>query len=182
MELRQRSIVVYGVLAALWLLVLIWQIEEHHRVRDAARVNLSNRSKDIANTVSACIRGMRFRGTVLQDRLDSVLSELVNGATNELVQSSELVSLVLLNAAGEPVASAGAPVDLTQSEILQQGQRWSAGTVLFVNPVNLGAMLTSEGGTNPTVVLPPMQHLTNTHEPRPFPRRDPRSGDTEAEG
>jgi len=88
MELTRRSLVVYGLLAAVWLLVVIWQIEEHARVREAARTNLSNRSKDIANTVSACIRGMRFRGTVWQDRLEPLLQELVHGRSNELVKAS----------------------------------------------------------------------------------------------
>ncbi|HRT07888.1 MAG TPA: ATP-binding protein [Candidatus Paceibacterota bacterium] len=177
MELTRRSLVVYGLLAAVWLLVVIWQIEEHARVREAARTNLSNRSKDIANTVSACIRGMRFRGTVWQDRLEPLLQELVHGRSNELVKASEVVSIVLLNAAGEPVASAGKPVDLSQQDILQKGERWGAHTVVFANPVDLGVSLISQGTTNPTVVLPSMSNLTNSFEPPrggPPARRDGR--------
>ena len=34
-------------------------------------------------------------------RLETVLNELVNGRTNELVKCSELISIALLNAAGE---------------------------------------------------------------------------------
>src|SRR5690242_5212417 len=104
MELSRRNFTVYALLAAVWALVVVWQAEEHLRFRASAKTELSNRSKDIANTVSACIRGMQFRGAVLQERLEPLLKELVNGRTNELVKSSELTSIVLLNAAGEKIA------------------------------------------------------------------------------
>jgi signal transduction histidine kinase len=171
-ELKRRTIFVYALLAAVWALVLVWQAEEHFRVRQAARADLSNRSKDIANTVSACIRGMRFRGTVLQERLEPVLNELVNGRTNELVKSSELISIALLNAAGEPVASAGHPIDFEQRDIVQQGERWGQRTVTFVNPVDLGVSLSSDDGTNPVVVLP-LRALTNSFRDGNRPPRRP---------
>jgi signal transduction histidine kinase len=173
-ELIRRSIWVYGLLAAVWALVAIWQGQEHYRVRQAAKNDLNSRSKDIANTVSACIRGMRFGGTVRQERLESVLQELVNGRTNELVKSSELMSIALLNAAGEPVATAGPPLDLAQQDIVQKGVRWGSHTVTFVNPVDLGASLTADDATNPIVVLPPMRNLTNNLREfgRPPPRRE----------
>ena len=177
MQLTRRIFFVYGLLALFWLLVLGWQIEEHARVKDAARTNLSNRSRDIANTVSACIRGMQFRGTVLQDRLEPLLRELVTGGTNEwAAPQRDLVSIVLLNAAGESVASAGDPIDFKQSDILQKGERWGRDSVVVINPVDLGAALTIGGSTNPTVVLPAFQPMTNApFEPSwTFPRREPR--------
>jgi len=160
---------VYPLLAAVWVLVAIWQAEEHFRFREAAKTNLSNRSKDIANTVSACIRGMRFRGAVLQERLEPVLEELVNGGRSDLVKSTELLSIALLNAAGTNIASAGRPIDFSQQDILQRGERWGLHSVTFVNPVDLGVSLTSE----PTVVLPYMHDLTNSfRDGRPFRARD----------
>jgi signal transduction histidine kinase len=178
MELTRRSLMVYGLLAAVWALVLAWQAQEHFRVRQASRAELSSRSKDIANTVSACIRGMRFRGTVPQDRLESVLNELVNGRSNELVQASELLSIALLNAVDEPIATAGRPIEFALKDVLQQGERWGARSVTFVNPVDLGASLNQEGAANPTVVLPsPPQGYTNRFpegfRSRPAPRREP---------
>jgi signal transduction histidine kinase len=161
MELSRRSLTVYVLLAAVWALVVSWQIEEHYRFRAAAKTELGNRSRDIANTVSACIRGMRFRGAVLQERLEPLLNELVNERTNELVKSSELTSIALLNAAGEQIATAGRPIDFTQRDILQQGEHWGQRNVIFVNLVDLGSTMTWEGGTNPTVVLPPMREFTN---------------------
>ena len=103
MQVTRRNVAVYGLLGLVWALVVLWQVQEHARVRDAARTSLSDRSEDIANTVSACIRGMRFRGTVWQERLEPLLNELVNGRTNELIKSSEVVSLVLVNASGERI-------------------------------------------------------------------------------
>src|SRR6266571_8065105 len=102
MEITRRSVLVYGLLAAVWLLVLGWQIEEHHRVKEAAKTDLRNRSKEIAKTVGAFIRGLRFRGggPVSRERLEPVLNELVNSRTNELFKSSELLGIELFNAAG----------------------------------------------------------------------------------
>jgi signal transduction histidine kinase len=181
MDLTRRSLLVYGLLLAVWLLVVGWQIEEHVRLRDSAKTDLRVRSKDIANTLSAFIRGLRFRGAIPQDRLESVLNELVNGRTNEIVKSSELISIALLNAAGEPVAFAGKPIDFEQKDIAQEGERWGRQSVTLINPVDLGAILASEGVTNPTVVLPapPPRDPSNTNrdDSRAFPRRGPRAED-----
>lgn len=162
MEPARRTLTVYTLLAAVWALVLVWQAEEHYRFTEAARVDLSNRSKAIANTISACIRGMRFRGGVLKDRLKPVLDELVNGPTNELVRSSELTSIALLNLQGDRILEAGRAIDFSQKDILQQGEHWGQHNVTFVNPVDLGASLSSEGETNPTVVLPNRRDFTNS--------------------
>src|SRR5579883_408493 len=162
MELSRRTLTVYTLLAAVWALVLVWQAEEHYRFRTAAKADLSNRSRDIANTVSACIRGMRFRGAVLQERLEPVLNELVNGRSNAVVKPSEVTSIVLLNAAGERIAEAGRRLDLEQLDIVQQGEHWGQGSVVFVNLVDLGSTDQWEGGTNPTVVLPRLSEFTNT--------------------
>jgi signal transduction histidine kinase len=178
MELSRRSQLVYGLLAAVWVLVVGWQLEEHLRVREAAKTDLRNRSQAIAKTVSAFIRGLRFfRGTVVpQDRLEPVLNELVSRRTNELGQSGELLSIMLLNAAGEKLVSAGRPIDFTQKELLQEGERWGRRTVTLINPVDLGAALTSEGATNPTVVLPPPAELTNSLRRREPPPGEPPPG------
>ena len=180
MELTRRNVLVYGLLATVWLLVAGWQLEEHHRFKNVAKTDLRNRSKDIANTVSAYIRGLRFRGTVPPERLEPVLNELVNGRTNELVKSSELISIALLNAAGEPIAQAGRPLDLEQKDLVQSGERWGVRTVTLVNPVDLGASVTSEGITNPNILLPPRGEFTNSgRDPgRPFSRREPRTDDS----
>jgi signal transduction histidine kinase len=173
MELTRRSLTVYGLLVAVWVLVAGWQVEEHIRFKNSAKADLRNRSTDIANTLGAFIRGLRFRGTVFPERLEPVLNELVNSPTNEVVKSSELVSIALLNAAGEPIAAAGRPLDLSQAELLQKGERWGLRSVTLVSPVDLGSSVTSEGVTNPTIVLPPFREFTNAvREGRGFPRHE----------
>ena len=101
MELTRRSILVYGLLLGVWLLVIGWQIEEHVRFKAYAKTSLRNRSKAIANTLGASIRGLQFRGAVFGDRLQPVLNELVSRRRDELNQSSEVVSVTLLNAGRE---------------------------------------------------------------------------------
>src|SRR4051794_18265174 len=174
MDLARRSFLVYALLIAVWALVVVWQVEEHLRFKEYARTALKNRSKDIANTIGASIRGLQFRGAVFRDRLQPVLNELVNGRTNELVKSGEVLSVVLLNAAGELLASAGRPIDLEQKDILQEGERWGLRSVTVVYPVE-GASVLQEGVTNPfaPVLLPPFTN--NLREGRPH--REPRPGE-----
>lgn len=156
-----RRWLIYGLLLGVWLLVVGWQVEEHGRIKEAARNDLHNRAKEIANTLSAVIRAMRFRDAVLQDRLEPVLNELVSERTNELVRSSELLSIALLNTAGDPVVSAGTPINLQQKNLLQEGEHWGADNVTFVTAIT-GANVTPEGGTNATVVLPSFRSMRHT--------------------
>jgi signal transduction histidine kinase len=152
--MNRRSLFVYCLLTAIWFLVLAWQLEEHSRVRQAAQADMRNRASDIANTLGAIIRGMRFRlesrGAIPQDRLEPVLNEMVFGRTNSSVPTGELLSIVLLNLSGERVASAGKPIE---PEDLSEREHWGAKTVTLVNAVALD-----------TVVLPP---------PLPPIRREP---------
>jgi signal transduction histidine kinase len=177
MELTRRNLLVYGLILGVWLLVVGWQVEEHIRVREAAKADLRGRSKDIANTLSAILRNIRFRQVIPEERLKNLLNELVNGRTNELVKSSELISIELRNAANVEIAAAGKPID-PQNEAMQRGERWGAKTVTLVNPVDLGAALTSEGETNVTFIAPTPPPPTNgMREGRGPPRREPRPGE-----
>jgi len=173
MEPARRTLTVYTLLVAVWALVMVWQAEEHYRFREAAKTDLSNRSKAIANTISACIRGMKFRGTVRSDRLQPVLDELVNGRTNDLVRSSELSYIALLNLTGGKIVEAGRRIDLNQEDILQRGEHWGQRNVTFVNPVDLGASLSTEDNTNPTVLLPPPRRDFTNSVPQGRPQPPP---------
>jgi signal transduction histidine kinase len=167
MEPKRRSALIYGLLLGVWLVVVGWQVEEHHRVTESAKTDLRNRADEIANTLSAVMRALRFRSAVLQDRLEPVLDELVNSRTNELAGSRDLVSIALLNTAGESLVSSGSPMDFSQKDILQEGEYWGQNSVVFVNPV-WGASVNPPSATNAMVVLPPIRDFTNgmaRHEP-----------------
>lgn len=139
-----RTRPVYGVLFAVWAMILAWQVVEHDRVKTSARTTLINRSRDITTTLGVVIRSQRFRGVVLQERLEPALKELV--------KSGELNSVALLSASGDVVASAGAPID---KGMMQTGEHWDYKSVTVVNLVDLGASSTREGETNrPTIILP----------------------------
>lgn len=170
---RRNSSWIYALLLGGWVFVVAWQVEEHVRVRDAAKTGLRKRSEAIANTLGAVVRGLQFRGAVFRDRLEPVLSELVAGDTNGAT-SGEVVSIALLNAAGTSVASAGRPADLAQRDILQAGEHWGLNSLTRVYSVE-GAFLNPEGNTNspaPLILEP------RTNSPRGnfrnFPRRDAR--------
>src|ERR1017187_3658048 len=111
MELKRRSTLIYGLLFAGWAVVVAWQMNEHARLEEGGRNYLRRNSEAIRNTVGAFVRGLQFRGAVFRDRLEPVLNELVGGPTNQMTRSSELISIVLLNADDEPVAYAGRPFD-----------------------------------------------------------------------
>jgi hypothetical protein len=174
MEPKRRGTLIYGLLLGVWVLVVAWQIEEHSRVQEAAKRNLRSRSTEIGNTLSAVMRALRFRGsTVLQDRLEPVMNELVNGRTNELVNSSGLISIALLNTDGELIAAAG---NTNLISNLSEGEYWAHDTVTFVNPIE-GASVNPEGATNPIVVLAgPPPDFTNGL--RGFQRRESRPDET----
>src|ERR1051325_1472875 len=47
MDLTRRSLLVYGLLVAMWGLVVAWQVEEHVRFREYEKSALRRRSKSI---------------------------------------------------------------------------------------------------------------------------------------
>ncbi len=172
MEPKRRDTLVYTLLVGIWLLVVVWQVEEHIRVLSAAKTDLRNRSTEIADTLSAVVRASRFRGAVVQDRLGQVLNELAR--TNELIGSAGVLSIALLNTNGDPVVTAG-NTNLIPKAALSEGVFWTSDNVTFVNPL-WGASI--ENASNATVVLPPPDEFSNSI-PRGerFERREFRTND-----
>jgi signal transduction histidine kinase len=156
MELKRRSVLIYGLLAAAWVLVVAWQAAEHVRVRNEARAALVNRAKDISTTLGIVLRSQRrFGGVVSKERLEASLNELLKQ------DKTELNGIALLNAAGEMVASAGAGLDLPGRGAAGTTETWNAQTVTLVNPVDLGTNLTYDiEGTNLPIILS-RQDFTN---------------------
>jgi signal transduction histidine kinase len=174
MDLRLRNTAIYGFLLVIWLLVVGWQVQEHVRVREAAKTDLRNRAGVYANFLSATIRGQRFRSTLFRERLEPVLKLLVEGSTNDLVRPSELIAVTLLNSAGDPVVSVG-DTNVVQSA-MAQGENWGPKVVTFVNPIP-GIRITDGDTTNP-VVLVGRGDFTN--EMRNFRRPEHPPNDTNA--
>jgi signal transduction histidine kinase len=179
----RRGQLISTLLLSGWLVVVCWQVEEHLRVVEAAKSDLRHRSHEIASTLSAVTRALRFRGATPQERLDPVLNELVNNRTNELVKSIRLISVGLLNTDGDPIVAVG-DTNLLSREILAERERWSDNYVTFIWPVD-GASGSPEGTTNnPTVVLPRFPRFTNdaARNGRDFLRREPRPDETNFPG
>ena len=128
---ERRSQWVLGLLLGAWLLVVGWQIEEHHRVVAAAQSDLRSRSRGIANTLSAVTRALQFRGAVVQNRLEPVLKELVDDPNHTAVK---LFYLGLLNTDGHPIVSVG-DTNLFSQGAVAGNELWSDDNVTFVWPV-----------------------------------------------
>jgi signal transduction histidine kinase len=173
MELKRRSTLIYGLLLGVWVLLAIWQTEEHLRFRETARVALVNQAKDISTTLGIVLRSQRrFGGVVSKERLEDSLGELVNQ------ENAELSAIALLNAAGEVVASAGTDVDFTNFSTLASAgetESWGPNTVTLFNPVDLGTNLTRDiEGTNPPIILS-FPEITNRFGMPPSRRPPPPS-------
>ena len=146
---QRRSPLIFGLLLGVWVLVMAWQVEEHVRVRNAARVALVNRAKDISTTLGIVLRSQRrFGGVVSKERLEASLAELAKQ------ESVELRGIALLNAAGDMVASAGTGTDFQIKGATDATERWDSQTVTLVNPMDLGTNLTYDfEGTNPPIIM-----------------------------
>jgi len=153
MDLSRRSTVIYGALFVFWLVVIGWQVDEHIRVREAAKTELRGRARGYANLLSATIRGQRWRNAVIRERLEPVMKYLVE--TNEPLRSSELISVMLVNTNGDAVVSVG-NTNFLPPTVIQGGEYWGERTVTFVNPVY------GLETTNSVIVLPnPRDIFTN---------------------
>jgi signal transduction histidine kinase len=168
--LSRRSKFVYALLAAVWLVILGWQVAEHDRVKHVAQEALRNRSKDITSITSMIIRSQRQwrQGPVFQDRIESALKELVH--------SGEVSSIALVNAQSEIIVSAGEPIDNEIKEVINgAAEKWEPRRLLIANIVDLGASVAPPGETNTiTIVLPPRTNpppsaLSETNRPPPPP-------------
>src|SRR6185437_2050230 len=105
--MTRRSWFVYGMLLAIWILLIGWQAAEHARVQRTARTALRHRAEDISNTLALI---MRSRGLFAsKERIETWL--------NELVKQGEVLSVKLLNVEGEQVAAAGAPIEWPKGEL-----------------------------------------------------------------
>jgi len=141
-----RTMAVYLLLLAVWGIICLWQLYEHVRVKDSARQALVNRARDISYSLSAVIQSQGHFGLIPQSQLEAALKGLA--------KSSELLSVALLNATGQVVASAGRQIKLDVDYLPKGGARWDKDTVTFVNLIDLGGESEGETTRPATIILP----------------------------
>ena len=118
--MTRRSWVVYGMLAAIWAMLIVWQIAEHMRARQMFHNMVVEHGGSISTTCGLLMRARSYFGVVSRERLEAALNELVN--------THELRSVQLLNSDGQAVASAGVPFELPPRNELEGGVLWSDST------------------------------------------------------
>lgn len=152
----KKTTTIYFLLGAAWLLFAGWQGVEHYRFRSVAYEGLLNRAREIVRTMGVVIRSQGRFGMVRQSRLEAALEELS--------QTTDLRAVMLLNAEGSVVASAGQAVDLNLQNLPHKVPRWDKpnNLITIVDLVDLGS--TEEDAA---VKLPQAIVLDENSGPRP---------------
>jgi signal transduction histidine kinase len=168
METRRSRVWVYGLMLAVWILILGWQVVEHTRVTQVARAELRHRAKDISTTVGIVLRSQRRFGVISKERVEPALAGLI--------RPDELTAVALLNAAGQIVASAPTNVDLRSHLGMGRPELWEQNSVTIINLVDLGVNVARDlEGTNPPIVvsLDNFGRPGESDRPPPPPDREP---------
>lgn len=126
-------------LAAIWAMLMVWQVAEHARARRGFQNMIVDRGRYISTTCGLLLRTPSFFRVVTSERLEAALKQLVD--------TNELRSVELLNTNGEALASAGLPFEMPPRNEMEGGVVWGAETVVIENPVDLGTNI-------PQLVLP----------------------------
>jgi signal transduction histidine kinase len=127
---------------------------------------LLNRPLATAKTLGKVIEsvGMDTRsGRLLeQERMETALKGLVT--------DGELSSIALVNAAGEPVVAAGAPIDFELIRKMQTGEHWDLKSLTVVRRVDLEDSKKQESETSrPPIVMPPRRESSGQPRDRTRP-------------
>ncbi|MBN2327081.1 MAG: hypothetical protein JXR73_07990 [Candidatus Omnitrophica bacterium] len=170
-----RKQTVPAILAVIWSVIIAWQVVEHTRFKEHARMALLNRARDITNSLATVIRSQRrFGGIVSKNRLESAMEDLIH--------MDELRSIALLNSFGEVVTSIGESMGSDLNKLPESGELWEEKTVTFLNLVDLGVDQQEYDSEEPrTLILtfpepgPPGEGGPPPPPPERF-RRDVKSG------
>jgi signal transduction histidine kinase len=152
--MMRRSWFVFGTLIAIWIALIGWQCVEHIQARRAEQQKLVDRAKVVSNTVGLLLRSKSFFGIISPERLESALNELIKPSGPSEFHP---LSIEVVNADYEKIASAGPPIDVPRGEVTG-GIRWDdkAHTLTLQNLVDLGT-----NWTNVSVVGSPGEIFTN---------------------
>jgi signal transduction histidine kinase len=161
--ITRRNWLVYGVLIAIWVVLVGWQVAEHMRMQRNAHRALIHRAQDISDTLGIVMRSQRRFGIITKEQLES--------AMKALVKPGDIDAIALLNAAGDVVAEAGEPFDLQTKGLNSTGEYWDKDNLVVMNLVDLGTNMTHDlESTNVTLVLPQTERsqlFSRTNRPPP---------------
>ena len=151
--ITRRSWIVYGVLFAIWIVLIGWQAAEHARVKASAETALRHRADDISSTMALIVRASARGGPGPAPAGSFFTTTRMENLLNDLVNQGEVISIKLLNADGVVVVSAGAPFELPTGN-LPGSEIWDekAQTLTLINPVELP----------PNIILPPRTNAPPT--------------------
>lgn len=148
----KRNLIVSITLIGCGLGVCGWQFEEHVRFQREAAQALVNRGREITSTLGVVIRSQRRNRIVVpMERLQESLEALIR--PEELESVAKLESIAILSAAGEPIVSAGQPVELTQEMLRSRGVFWGDQSLIIMNVMDLGPAPPMEDGVQSTAAL-----------------------------
>jgi signal transduction histidine kinase len=137
-------------LIALWTGLIVWQVMEHQRVKNAARDVLAERARYVAMTCARTMRNSRW-GIISREFLETNFTRLVSPPEFISLQlrsrgEGELRSIVLINSAGE-IAAAAAATNVaipTAEELRREPPDWDAPIVWLYSLVDLGTNLSPD--------------------------------------
>ena len=159
----KRNLVVSVTLIGCGLGICGWQIEEHLRFKRSAAQALVNRGRDITSTLGVVVRSQRRNGLV-------VSKERLQSALQDLIRPQELEAIAILGATGEPIASAGQPVELTPEMLRARGVFWRDHSLTILNLMDLGSPAAEDGTRPPVAIVVSDERLTRAFR-APGPRR-----------
>lgn len=159
--MKHKTVWIYVLLACLFLLALAWQAFEHTRVERATRNSLVDRARGVAASLGVVIRSQGRFSLVPEDRLKAAL--------DELVASTELEAVALLNGHGDIVAAAGEPIDIPFEELQRHKTFWQPRSMTLASLVALGP----QAGPSPREEGPPVMVSPPRERGMPVPDRGP---------
>lgn len=141
-----RKWIIPAALVGAALAVCAWQFGEHLRFERGAKDALIKRGRDITSTLGVVLRSQRRFGWF-------VVKERIEPSLEALIQPDDLESIAVLAVTGEPLASAGLPVDLGPEVLRAGGVYWGDGTLTLMNLMDLGSgKADSDSPATPTIV------------------------------
>jgi signal transduction histidine kinase len=159
----QRSLIIYLTLLGLAVAICGWQAMEHRRVQRRAEQELINRGRDITSTVGIVVRSLRRFGIAIP-------RERIGSALQDLVRPGDLESIAVLGATGEPIVTAGRPLDLAPDVLRERGVFWRENSLTLVNLLDLGSNVPDDGTGQPALVVVDDERLSRALRAPP-PRR-----------